>query len=693
MIAKGIDGLVQNEGKIQIIASPRLSTSDIEEIRKGYEVRTIIEKSLIREISDIEDQEDIEKLSYIARLVADGILDVKIAFLTTKNEIAMYHEKMGLITDSDGNTVAFSGSMNESENAFKDNYESFDAFCSWTNDSERVFQKQMAFKAIWEDYEPGVETIDFPEAVKNRLYEYNPDLSSKNNKSNEQKGNELDLREKKAIFLPDDFKIREYQNSAIHIWEEKGFRGIYDMATGTGKTLTALASIEYLYRKNRERLAIIIVCPYQHLVEQWVEDIVRFGIQPIIGYSASSQKNWKKNLEQAVRSFNLKVTDMFCFVTTNASFVTKKVQEQILLLGKDSLFVVDEAHNMGAANYRRYLPTAFEYRLALSATIDRHNDETGTTALTDYFGEKCIEYSLREAIDNKMLTRYFYYPVLTYLDADELEEYINLTHQLATAISKKAGKTVLSEYAKQLLIKRARVIAGTRGKLPELKKIIEPYKDDKALSGARRAQIHPVCRFQLFAVSHDDIVRKCVHAIVEGLPSHAELPCHKRNKDGCGAGGHTALDFYLVVTKGQRGNKALFLLPVQTAQSAVVFLRDTAHGKHIVFQPLAVRSKVYHRKGQQKHSLIAGLQISQKFRCVLAECNQVRGKNIRVIAGAHSLSLFLHFHFSDVRDFPLDGLNCLELIHGLNVHGHGHFRIQLQDFRQQLIRKLRCHNL
>lgn len=85
-----------------------------------------------------------------------------------------------------------------------------------------------------------------------------------------------------------------------------------------------------------------------------------------------------------MRSFNLKVTDMFCFVTTNASFVTKKVQEQILLLGKDSLFVVDEAHNMGAANYRRYLPTAFEYRLALSATIDRHNDETGTTALTDY---------------------------------------------------------------------------------------------------------------------------------------------------------------------------------------------------------------------------------------------------------------------------------------------------------------------
>ncbi len=482
MIAKGIDGLVDNHGKIQIIASPKLSAADIEEIRKGYEVRKVIENSLIRELDVVENQEELEKLSYIARLVADGNLDIKIAFLTTNNEIAMYHEKMGLITDAEGNTVAFSGSMNESENAFRGNYESFDAFCSWTNDAERVFQKQMAFKAIWEDYEPGIETIEFPIAVKTRLYEYNPELRSRMSLNlKRKKESQILPEEKKAIYLPDDFSIREYQDQAIHNWEKRGFCGIYDMATGTGKTLTALASIEYLFRKNNERLAIVIVCPYQHLVEQWVEDIVRFGLHPIIGYSASTQKNWKRNLEQAVRSFNLGVNDVFCFVTTNASFVTKKIQEQIMQLSKDALFVVDEAHNMGATNYRRFLPKDFEYRLALSATIDRHNDETGTTALTSYFGEKCIEYSLKEAIENKMLTRYFYYPILTYLDEDELEEYINLTHQLVTGISKKGGKVVLSEYAKQILIKRSRVIAGARGKLPELKKQIEPFRDDKHL--------------------------------------------------------------------------------------------------------------------------------------------------------------------------------------------------------------------
>lgn len=481
MISKGIEGLERNDGKIQIIASPKLSIDDIEEIKKGYEIRHVIEKSLMRELKETDNPIELERLSYIARLVAEGVLDIKIAFLTTRNEIAMYHEKMGLITDNEGNTVAFSGSMNESENAFKGNYESFDTFCSWTNDCERVFKKQMAFKAIWEDYEPGVETLDFPVAVKKKLYEYNAELKERCDSKNN--GNiieiQLESKEKSKIYLPDDFNIRKYQYDAIQVWESKGFCGIYDMATGTGKTLTALASVEYLFRKNNNRLAIVIVCPYQHLVEQWVEDIVRFGIYPIIGYSASSQKNWKKNLEQAVRSFNLKVSDTFCFVTTNASFVTKKVQEQVKQLNKDVLFIVDEAHNMGASNYRRCLPDNIEFRLALSATIDRHNDDIGTEALTSYFGDKCIEYSLKDAIENQMLTRYFYYPILTYLDEEELEEYLDLTHQLATGISKKSGNMVLSEYAKQLLIKRSRVIAGARNKLSELKKQMETYKKDK----------------------------------------------------------------------------------------------------------------------------------------------------------------------------------------------------------------------
>jgi superfamily II DNA or RNA helicase len=474
-ISKGVEGLISNGGKIQIIASPRLSQEDIDEIRKGYEVRKVLERALLRGIETHNSVEDTSRLSYIASLIANGVLDIKIAFLSTNNEIAMYHEKMGIMNDIEGNAVAFSGSMNESENAFSANYESFDVFCSWTNEKERVFQKQMAFQAIWNDYEPGVETIDFPEAVKDRIYAFNNSLR----RNSGLKTPEENSLPEDAMFLPPDFKIRPYQESAIQNWKENGYCGIYDMATGTGKTLTALASIEQLFSDNHKRLGVVIVCPYQHLVEQWVEDIVRFGIKPIVGYSSSSQKSWKKNLAQAVRSFNLRVSDFFCFITTNASFVTKTVQDQIGILSEDVVFVVDEAHNMGATNYRRYLPDNIKYRLGLSATIDRHNDESGTTALAEYFGKKCIAYSLKDAIDSQMLTRYYYYPVLTYLDQDELSDYLSITGQLAKAIHKKNGKVVLTERAKQLLIKRSRVVAGAKGKLPELQRQIAPHIDDK----------------------------------------------------------------------------------------------------------------------------------------------------------------------------------------------------------------------
>ena len=72
------------------------------------------------------------------------------------------------------------------------------------------------------------------------------------------------------------------------------------MATGTGKTYTGLGAISKLSEDLNDDLAVIIVCPYQHLVEQWIGDIVRFNIKPIIGYSSSAQKDWKRRLSKAV---------------------------------------------------------------------------------------------------------------------------------------------------------------------------------------------------------------------------------------------------------------------------------------------------------------------------------------------------------------------------------------------------------
>lgn len=476
-LAPGISELVKKGGKIQIVASPKLSEEDINDIKSGYDMRKTIENALLRGLTDLPDSDAKENLSYISKLIAKNVMDIKIAFLSKCDYRSMYHEKVGIMTDENGDSIAFSGSMNESENAFYNNYESFDVFQSWTSDAERVFQKKSSFKAVWEDYEPGVTTLSFPEAVKKKLLSYTPEKGF----SNALDTSDLrdDPKEDKQIYLPLDLKLRQYQIDAISSWKAHQYTGIYDMATGTGKTLTALASVEQLYRDNNDRLAVVIICPYQHLVEQWTEDIVTFGMNPIIGYSSSKQKDWKKRLEQAVRSFNLKVTNHFCFVTTNASFATKYVQSQIQLLSDDTVFVVDEAHNMGSVNYQKFLPKSINYRLALSATIDRHNDESGTESLKEYFGEKCIVYSLKDAIDNDMLTRYYYHPVLTFLTDSELDEYLELTKQIVKGVSNKKGKLVLTELAKQLLIKRSRIVAGASNKIAKLKETILPFKSDK----------------------------------------------------------------------------------------------------------------------------------------------------------------------------------------------------------------------
>ena len=140
--------------------------------------------------------------------------------------------------------------------------------------------------------------------------------------------------------------------------------------------------------------------------------------------------------------------------------------------------VVDEAHNIGSAHYRKNIPESIQFRLALSATIDRHNDAAGTDFLKNYFGKKCIVYSLEDAIQNGMLTPYRYYPVICTLDSEELADYLVLTSQIGKSIKKHDGKIHLTEFAKQLLIKRARIVAGARSKLSALENCISPYNKD-----------------------------------------------------------------------------------------------------------------------------------------------------------------------------------------------------------------------
>lgn len=491
-LTDGLKGLLQNGGKVEVIASPKLSEEDLEAIRDGFERRDeIIVECLLREMRNPKGKFEAARLNLLSNLIASGTLTIKIALLETGNEMGMFHEKLGLMYDSEQNIVAFSGSMNESENAFRTNYESIDVFTSWSPDRDRVLDKQAAFNAMWNDYEPGIRVADFPEISEAIIEKYKVrdgidladlDVEPDSNGASIQNGG---IIEYEGPHIPVGVTLRGYQEEAIAAWKDCGYRGIYDMATGTGKTYTALASIVALSNDLSQKLAVVIVCPYMHLVEQWKDDIIAFGLSPIVCHSGSKQTNWKERVKTKIDAFNLGIINSLCIVTTNASFATDFLKAEVSRLKGNCLIVVDEAHNFGARKLSETLPGHFPYRLALSATLERHGDDIGTERLYEYFGEKCIEYTLKDAINGRgeeppCLTPYYYYPICVSLDEAELSEYLDLTMQIKKAVAQSEGQSIadLSDYAKMLLIKRARIVAAAKSKLDALAKAISAYKND-----------------------------------------------------------------------------------------------------------------------------------------------------------------------------------------------------------------------
>ena len=166
-----------------------------------------------------------------------------------------------------------------------------------------------------------------------------------------------------------------------------------------------------------------------------------------------------------------------CAIFTNATYSTLKIQQILQDVKKQSVLIVDEAHNFGAENLSKFLDNKIPYRLALSATLERYEDEEGTKKLFDYFGDKCIEYSLKEAIDNDMLVRYYYHPIVVNFEGEELEKYLEISRKiLKSLVSTKENR--VSEYTKLLLIKRARLVAAAKQKITALVQEMQQYKTE-----------------------------------------------------------------------------------------------------------------------------------------------------------------------------------------------------------------------
>lgn len=483
LAAQGLPSFLRNGGRMRLVASPELSPLDIDAMEAGYERRRqLVEESVTGALSFEDFPDPIrERLGFLGWLIERQLLDIKIALVAGDAGFGIYHEKVGIFEDAAGDRVVFQGSANESRGGLLANFESILVFRSWEpRDRDDVEMLETDFEALWENKTRGLEVFEFPDTARELLRAMSPPDPPRTDPE-ELAPAEEDVPPALSAEprLPDALELREYQRRAMAAWFRHEGRGVLEMATGTGKTVTALAAAERLYRAVSESgrsLMIIVVCPYQHLVRQWADAAREFGLSPILCYR--SRQLWSGPLSTAVREIRHRHAPCHIAIATNATFQTPHFRAIVDDSPEVTMLLADEVHNLGAERLQEALPAQARYRLGLSATPERWFDPTGTEALFSYFGDVVFEFGLRDAIEAGALTPYDYYPRIVYLDGEEVDEYVDLTQRLAKYLGGGSDDPAAAEGPlKLLLIRRARVIANAAAKLAALRECAEPIKE------------------------------------------------------------------------------------------------------------------------------------------------------------------------------------------------------------------------
>lgn len=463
-------------GRMRVVCSGVLSAADVARLSRGYTDRPQLageDRLSLLEGSEHEVRRQLDAI--VPWLVAKDLLTVAIARPVGAGWRALYHEKLGVFARG-GDAVAFSGSANESSSALRRNFEVVDVFRSWVPEERlRVDRKRDDFARLWRNETAGLEVALFPKAAREGWIEVRDEAETVA-RAPERRATSIRIEGlDEVLYLPSGVTLYAHQQRAVRSWLEARGRGVLEMATGSGKTITALTAATKLYELVGGPIAIVVLCPYIHLVDQWVDEAQRFGLDPVP--CAHARSRWEGEWTARLHDLQAGGRPLASAVVSNSTFRGEAFQRALSGLGVPLLVIGDEMHNLGAPGLRSALPEA-RYRLGLSATPERRYDDVGTAALAAYFGQTVAEYSLGDALADGVLTPYLYHPHLVDLVDDELVAYQSLTERIgrAFAASDSDGNTAGLEH---LLIRRARLMAAAEGKLPLLRRLMEPRREDR----------------------------------------------------------------------------------------------------------------------------------------------------------------------------------------------------------------------
>jgi superfamily II DNA or RNA helicase len=486
--AQALSVFVKNGGQIRLILGAFSDPEDIEAVKEGYRQKEIADKigeELIAMIADVSDELFQNRFETLAWLVAHGRLEVKIAL----RERGMYHDKVGIIGDKAGDSVVFSGSANESTHALLPtyNYESINVFPSWKPELEDYYAPHIAsFERLWRNESPATAVIDIPTAVREKLIstarklQYTPDpeieatiaARVRQRIGNQPSTTSSKPREPKTI-NGQPFKMRDHQIRALEAWKSEGdFQGTFDLATGAGKTITAIHAIVKM-SEAIDGLACVIAVPYQNLADQWVDILSVFNIYPVRCYV--SRANWEDKLKDVVHELRMGSRKFAAAVVVNRTLKTDAFQGSLKRInGSRLLWIGDECHHHTSKAYEGFLPEHARYRIGLSATPQHYIDEERNERLNEFYGKVVSRYTLKQAIEDEVLTPYVYRPHLVELTEIEADDFISLSEQIgklaARQKSDKSGST--SQQLTALLMRRARLVGAAANKMPALTNVV-----------------------------------------------------------------------------------------------------------------------------------------------------------------------------------------------------------------------------
>lgn len=507
-LARELVPFIQQQGTIRLVVSSIVDDNDIDGLKKLFisneEInRDVVREKLIQELKALANNYGDDgkvAVQFLSQLILSGVLELRFAI----RHFGIYHSKIGVFYDADGNKVAFNGSANETKPALltSANQESINTFCSWKPEIWADYGQPIEdqFKELWEGREEGTNIVQFNQIEDPEFFKELQVWAAQTIAIDALIKRFYKKTFDKNFQDPKHQGLREYQREAVDSWYAARNRGILAMATGTGKTRTALAIVKDIREEDPQAL-ITVVVPYQLLAEKWCDDLEQAGFESIKMFE--SKTNWMRTFDSYLSPFSRKTCPVL--VTVSNTFEQAFTQERLKRYlsrkaSNQSLIIFDECHhynNPVRLECIKDLP--FKSVLGLSATpYSQFEQEPEKQHLSDYMGDIVYTYDLTDAINNGFLTPYQYQVHTVELTRDEQEQYIEITANLIRTQSalQASGRDIWSDPAISALCRKRRaIINNAQGKLDCMRTILnstEPKKYTLFYCGAKSEDNHQI---------------------------------------------------------------------------------------------------------------------------------------------------------------------------------------------------------